>query len=232
MIDLFLHNKLLIISPVLQMEFNLSPFFSTKTPTNPPTDPQRIRNKEHVQGNWPTILYLSVSNFQCIRLQEQISSILPGLNFEGVEAHLYHVSLSRTIYVKDHQRGLFQAKIIDALQCLPPLPKQLKIKGETLSVYVNDEGTRTFLAVDVENDEIVLGYISAIDRVLEGFGFPVYYKSPQLHFSVASCTGNQVAEARSALLSLSLGLGEYVQLDGGIVFKCGNKRINFNLNKN
>ncbi len=130
----------------------------------------------------------------------------------------FHLSLSRTLYLKDHQKDLFKQKISSALKKISTLPK--KLKCEKLEIYLNDEKTTTFIAVDLENDENILNLIAAIDGVLKDFGMPVYYKPAKLHFSLFWCRGDQkeTVEFKEKIDfdNLEVDLNE-------ISMKCGNK---------
>ena len=130
----------------------------------------------------------------------------------------FHLSLSRTLYIKHHQKDLFRQKIIDALKCTE-LPTQLKC--ENIEIYLNDEVTRTFVAIDVENDDRILKSIGLVDKILEDFGLPVYYKSPKLHYILYSCQVNQKDKFKE-FMSLDL-LKEYQVNIEGILMKFGNK---------
>ena len=136
----------------------------------------------------------------------------------------YHLSLTRTLYVKDYQRELFQSKIAEALKkTLINFPLPESIKTEKFSVYLNDEKTRTFIAIDLENDENILKYIEVIDGVLKEFAFPPYYTSPKLHFSLFWCKGNCGNDIVFNEEEIELERIELKQ----IMMKCGNKLIKY-----
>ena len=133
----------------------------------------------------------------------------------------YHLSLSRTLYVKDHQRGLFQSKVTAALKkTLTEFPLPEQVETENFSVYLNDEKTRTFIAIDLKNDENILKCIEAIDNVLKEFGLPVYYASPKLHFSIVWYQGNRQSEL---LFAENGGKINFKVETEQILMKCGNK---------
>lgn len=164
-------------------------------------------------------LVILKSNDICNRIKEyypdliQVDPLTPDTTF--------HLSLSRTLYVKDHQKDLFKQKIINALKSID-LPT--KLKCEKMEIYLNDAMTRTFLAVDVENDEKILNAIYTIDKILKDFGLPVYYKEPKLHFSLFWCPGNRKEEENfKDIQNLNFDFEE-VKIKG-IFIKCGNKVI-------
>lgn len=136
---------------------------------------------------------------------------------------IYHLSLTRTLYLKDHQKDLFHRKIIAALkEILVEFPLPGKIETDKFSVYLNDEKTRTFIAIDLmeDSEKIILKYIQVIDGVLKEFGLPVYYSSPRLHFSVLCCQGNRqnepIFEEENNQIISEVKLSQ-------ILIKCGNK---------
>lgn len=124
------------------------------------------------------------------------------------------------MYVKDHQKDLFRTKIEDSIKKFlksNPLPKSLKC--EKYSVYLNDEKTRTFLAVDLENNSDISKLIELIDKLLKDFSLPEFYSEHKLHFSFLWCQGNQSESLKSILNET---VDEQVNLKE-IIIKCGNK---------
>lgn len=93
-----------------------------------------------------------------------------------------------------------------------------------MEIYVNDEGTRTFLAIDLESNEAILNYIRAIDSVLKEFALPVYYSPPKLHFSVAWCEGNHPEYMEIIKNGFNYSFVNDFEVNAEqILFKCGNK---------
>ena len=140
--------------------------------------------------------------------------------FEIDDSSNYHLSLSRTLYLKDHQKDLFKQKIIDALKKEKEKNLPMKLKCENVEIYLNDEKTRTFVAVAVENDERILKLIEIIDEILKDFGLPVYYQPAKLHFSLFWCKGNQ---KENFSLEFEDFDDEFEVEINEIFIKCGNK---------
>lgn len=161
-----------------------------------------------------------------MKLVKEIVSSSFDTKFEPVDPitpqSSYHMSLSRTLYLKDHQKELFHRKIVAVLKkILMEFPLPETIETEKFSVYLNDEKTRTFVAIDLGGkSEIILNYIEGIDSVLKEFGLPVYYSSPKLHFSMVWCQGDRfsdlVFDAEKEKINLKVELKQ-------ILIKCGNK---------
>lgn len=137
----------------------------------------------------------------------------------------FHLSLTRTLYVKDYQKDLFRTKIDNIIKkSLKSHPLPASINCEKVSIYLNDENTRTFLAVDVENNAAILKLIEEIDSILKEFNLPGYYSSPKLHFSVLWRQGNHSKVLDTTIKDLDLDHFEesFVNLSE-IIIKCGNK---------
>lgn len=108
------------------------------------------------------------------------------------------------------------------------LPARIDLSVEDpTSIYLNDEETRTFLAVNLADDPIITKYISIIDSVLKEFALPSYYSPAKLHFSFASSAGNL-----TKILNLNddykvHSAGDSIPFDhvpiNQILIKCGNK---------
>lgn len=137
---------------------------------------------------------------------------------------IYHLSLTKTLYVKEFQKELFKIKVSEAINQflkLNSMPRTLKC--EKVSLYFNEESTRNFLAIDLENDKNILKLIKEIDSVLKSFNLPMYYEDPKLHFSVLWSRADDCVEAGKNLGSvIELEENEKVELEE-IIIKCGNK---------
>lgn len=215
----------------------LPAFFDTKV-TKAEVNKDRIRIKEHVHGNWPTIIYIPINlktNDNDAKDEDDEGGgggeeLLNRIKSEFKDFELFqidplnpecpfHLSLSRTLYVKDHQKELFKAKMEEALKS-KEIPEKLKF--EKVEIYLNDEMTRTFIAIDFENDERIFKLIESIDKILKDFGLPIYYKPPKLHFSLFWCKGNQKESLRKFLIEEINLKGFEVEIDA-IFIKCGNR---------
>lgn len=139
----------------------------------------KVRVRPHAAGSWACHVYLTtmtppqdwtgVVEEGRVRLQ----SLFPGVRAEST----LHVSLSKTFYAKHWQ--------------LEPLVGQLRdrLAGRTMdeltldrwAVYENDEGTRSFLALDCQATSWLAGLVEAVDGVLAGYGFAPFYQVPGSH---------------------------------------------------
>ncbi len=71
-------------------------------------------------------------------------------------------------------------------------------------VFVNDEKTRTFLALPVVGTAHarLVDVVRAVDRALTRFDLPPYYAEPAMHVSVAWAVGDVADTFRTCLASL------------------------------
>lgn len=229
----------------MKEQVKLPAFFESKAKVQKPeSSGNRIRNKGHVQGNWATIIFIPSKYTKNIThnssffldvvrgkerevIDKKVHELSQELNvkFTPVDPLTpefpFHLSLSRTLYLKHYQKDLFCTKLSDKLQkVLKDFPlSSVEFKSEKLAVYKNDEKTTSFIAVDLENDSRILKYIEVIDSVLKEFALPEYYQSPKLHFSVVWSNQPEVEDVLIGKEKISIE----IEHDHGIYIKCGNK---------
>jgi hypothetical protein len=132
-----------------------------------------------------------------------------------------HLSLSRTLYVKELHKELFLKQLEASLKTakLPQVPLLFTQPAK----YGNDERTCHFLALDLDEKdaggrECLLAIVKKIDAVLRGFGLGQYYYPPRFHVSL----GWRVADFELDSAAKDLDLSISVKVDE-ILMKCGNK---------
>ncbi|XP_010164472.1 U6 snRNA phosphodiesterase, partial [Antrostomus carolinensis] len=63
--------------------------------------------------------------------------------------------------------------------------------ADQVKVYTNQNKTRTFIGLEVSAGHFqLLELVSEVDRVLEEFDLPTFYKDPSFHISLAWCVGD------------------------------------------
>lgn len=184
------------------------------------TDTQgKVRTFPHVEGNYATNVYipvrLSVDQRQQLdtvitQLQGLVAEIQPvvenkdgqvrgGLNSTLAEAAQYHLSLSRTVPIKFYQ---IQPLVSDLRSRLKGI-SSFEVSLAGLEVFLNDDRSRTFVAVNVsEGVAEVRQIIARVDKVAKAQGLPTYYKDPKPHVSFAWVAGDKENELRTALATL------------------------------
>lgn len=94
-----------------------------------------------------------------------------------------HISLSKTFYARHWQlSSLHQKLLTNRPAASPPAP----LAFDRLGVYVNEEETRYFVALDcaAESSGRLLPWVEAVNKTLAGFGFDPFYEVPRMHCSV------------------------------------------------
>ncbi|XP_071612571.1 U6 snRNA phosphodiesterase 1 isoform X4 [Heliangelus exortis] len=71
------------------------------------------------------------------------------------------------------------------------LPCRFFSVADQVKVYTNQNKTRTFIGLEVSTGHFqLLELVSEVDRVLEEFDLPTFYKDPSFHISLAWCIGD------------------------------------------
>ncbi|OXB76085.1 UNVERIFIED_CONTAM: hypothetical protein H355_000184 [Colinus virginianus] len=121
----------------------------------------RVRCFPHERGSWATHVYLPY------QAQEEFLELLELL---VSHARTYVASLSA---VEEFHVSLFF--------CV----------ADRVKVYTNQNKTRTFVGLEVSAGHFqLLELVSEVDKVMEEFDLPVFYKDPSFHISLAWCVGD------------------------------------------
>ena len=139
----------------------------------------------------------------------------------------YHISLSRTHYIK-----VFQIeKIVNLLHQSISRFSSFELELSMVSVYLNDDNSRQFLAIDViDHCNHLLLLTAAVDKILGSFGLEKYFENPKYHFSIGSAPPGTSLEKTVDEMNLSLA-----EFDSGISivsrlrFDAGNRSYLFPL---
>ena len=182
-----------------------------------PEKPRWTRGFAHVPGNWPSYVYVRVAPSAALdaateravararahlRDDESAVPIAPadGAPADGAAPH--HISLSRPFALRAHQIAPFVDALRAALAaagCAAPLHIALGGEAPSFAVLVNDERTRTFIALRLggagARDRAARGalgrLVDAVDRTTARFGVgQPYYARPAFHVSLASVPGD------------------------------------------
>jgi len=160
----------------------------------------RIRSFPHTEGNYPTFVYIPVHIdkvkglvHRADALLEQIRSWLPDHRVYPISETregppnsseatsrplelIYHVSISRTVGVRQHQIE----PLIDLLRSsLATAPSFEASFGAEYEVFTNDEHTRSFFSLSIiegKEKAQVCWLINQVDAVFKQFRLPGYYE--------------------------------------------------------
>ncbi|KAK0470251.1 U6 snRNA phosphodiesterase Usb1 [Desarmillaria tabescens] len=153
----------------------------------------RKRNTPHVDGQWAAHVYISLGLNRKSALFSLLSQAIqsakdeiPSLNDfwskDGDVGPELHVSLSRPIYLRAYQREDLKR----AVKSLALTHQRFTISFSTFAELTNDEGTRTFLTIEVGAGHHQLSQLStALAPTLQGLRQKGYYAEPRFHASVA-----------------------------------------------
>jgi len=84
------------------------------------------------------------------------------------------------------------------------LKKRMQIESDSISItfgsskwFTNDDQSRSFLGLEITQGESkVCELIKDVDKVLQQFSFPLYYKDPRPHVSIGWTLGNVLPDLR------------------------------------
>lgn len=101
-----------------------------------------------------------------------------------------HISLTKPFALKHHEIDYFWNKLQETLQENPP-PAKLDITFKDCSYFTNDEKNTSFFSMNVSdsNRQQIINIISIVDKVMQMFGYPTYYKDPKPHASLFWAVG-------------------------------------------
>ncbi|CED82817.1 upf0406 family protein [Phaffia rhodozyma] len=179
------------------------------SPTVEKDDPAQYQGRTlarpKVQGDYPTHIYLSFDIPPFFRtLVKEAQADLPELHSlldspsnnqpptdqaeldtpkrDKEKETKLHVSLSRPLYLRADRKSAVEASLRDVVRTIKSFP----LSFSTLSVFKNDDNTRTFLSIDVGAGFPELEVLTeSLNKSLDKHHLPPYYTSPRFHTSIA-----------------------------------------------
>lgn len=148
--------------------------------------PSWIRAFAHVEGNWPSHVSVSVGvdgdaelRELCRRVveraQQQLGADVALVPIGGGDEQLagYHLSLSRPFALRYEQITPFVLELRAALKWR----RRFVVSLAGATVLVNDERTRSFLALRVaDGAKDVAATLQCVDACMKRFALPLYYE--------------------------------------------------------
>lgn len=187
---------------------------------SPSGQPSRVRSFPHVEGNYALHVYIPVNipsapKKDMVLLLKRVARLVPGLYVVDVDVPLnvlckdddkleqvalgrkFHISLGRTVPIRAHQ--------IDSVVTM--LRQKLQFQGRywidfnKWEVFVNDDGTRTFLSMEVTAKGLaeVTKQIQAVNEVYKLHNLPEFYEDPRPHISLVWALGDISNSLKSAV---------------------------------
>uniref|UniRef100_A0A5K3F0N6 U6 snRNA phosphodiesterase 1 n=1 Tax=Mesocestoides corti TaxID=53468 RepID=A0A5K3F0N6_MESCO len=203
---------------------------------NPPTD-GRLRNFPHKHGNWATSVFApansALENYFRSLLND-VEKVLFGSRHQFHICEDFHLSLTKTWPLLHHWIPGFT----EAVRGLAAASHRFSVIFDGAQFLVNEEGTRSFLAVRVNASPNLLDVVRRLDETVVLFRGEPYYKNPVFHFSLAWCLGDvntlTPLDWRTACLTaVNNSLGSWSPPCGleinSLIVQCGNEKFLFQL---
>ncbi|KAI3963540.1 hypothetical protein MKW92_025740 [Papaver armeniacum] len=171
----------------------------------------RVRNFPHIQGNYALHVFIPVyippTPMKNLALfLKRVAKVVPGLHVVDVGIPLsilckdnqkfeqvalgreFHISLGRTVPIRVHQIDSILAMLRQKFSS----SKQYWIDLSKWEVFVNDEQTRSFLAMEVVAGGLaeITRQIQSVNEIYRFHNLPEFYKDPRPHISLAWASGN------------------------------------------
>ncbi|KFV65089.1 U6 snRNA phosphodiesterase, partial [Dryobates pubescens] len=146
----------------------------------------------------------------------------------------FHLSLSQCVVLRYHWIEPFVRRLKERLAAF----HRFFCVADQVKVYTNENKTRTFLGLEVSAGHFqLLELVSEVDRVLEEFDLPTFYKDPSFHISLAWCVGDLSGKLEGQCLQELQGIVDGFE-DSALLLrlpweeircKSGNKHFSFPL---
>jgi len=148
----------------------------------------------------------------------------------------WHMSLSRTMYLKEFQVPSLVDRVREAVQRFragraPGRPSRLELWPAGCRVFVNEERTCSFLAVLLGSEQNeLLDLLGHVDAAVSALGHQPYYEDPAFHVSVAWAAELDAWPDEAALAALSRLIRTAAATDlysDAVLVKSGPKQVSF-----
>ncbi|XP_065589392.1 U6 snRNA phosphodiesterase 1 [Cyrtonyx montezumae] len=148
----------------------------------------RVRCFPHERGNWATHVYLPYQpQEEFLELLELLVSHARTYVASLTAVEEFHVSLSQSVVLRYHWINPFVQGLKKRLVSF----HRFFCVADRVKVYTNQNKTRTFVGLEISAGHFqLLELVSEVDKVMEEFDLPVFYKDPSFHISLAWCVGD------------------------------------------
>ncbi|KAI0034618.1 hypothetical protein K488DRAFT_77122 [Vararia minispora EC-137] len=177
----------------------LSSNLTVPVPVDDPSKHQgRIRSSPHVEGQWTAYVYVALplrspenkhltdvirgAFVRAASMEPNLHPLQSAINQKNGADEL-HISLTRPVYLRSHQREEFKQSVRRAAKARKPY---VGFSFATFSQLTNDDQTRTFLCAEVGAGHHELrGLTLSLSPTLRQLRQKDYYQSPRFHASFA-----------------------------------------------
>ncbi|XP_074864822.1 U6 snRNA phosphodiesterase 1 isoform X4 [Carettochelys insculpta] len=131
-----------------------------------------------------------------------------------------------------------QEELLELLDLLVCHSRRFFCTASQVKVYTNQHKTRTFVGLEVSSGHSqLLELVSEVDKVMEEFDLPAFYKNPSFHISLAWCVGDASDKLEGQCLQELQELVDGFEDSASLLrfhweqirCKCGNKVFSFPL---
>lgn len=185
----------------------------------------RTRSFAHSANSWASYVHIDLSSLD---LQDATDLLVKELDLEPITSP--HLSLSKVVSLRHH----WLPPLTSALRHSLGQERRFHLGLDRLQVYVNDEGTRTFVGLTAGAGWPQLTRLSGrVDSCLAEYNLPPFWRPPSYHVSLGWCLGDRRAAILPRLQKLNLQLVDCLDDEPCLVTtvrcKAGNKAFTFNL---
>ncbi|KAJ7070046.1 U6 snRNA phosphodiesterase Usb1 [Mycena amicta] len=178
----------------------------------------RTRSTPHVDGQWATHIYARVPLdppfFQLVQsILESARTEVPSLHdffsSESKSKPELHISLSRPVFLRAHQRDEMKRAVRRIVEQRSPF----KASFARISSLTNDDATRIFLVLEIGAGHHELSALTnEFTPILRGMRQNEYYAAPRFHASIgwALLPGDTQSESHPNLATSSSNLSSPV----------------------
>ncbi|XP_038119125.1 U6 snRNA phosphodiesterase [Culex quinquefasciatus] len=197
----------------------------------------RVRSFAHERGIWASYVYVDYNDVEPLNDLQQhiIDKASKELSLELNRVDNLHLSLTKTFVIRHHNITAFVENIRNAVSGF----KRFTVLPSNLAIYVNEEQTRTFLAVKIDETSFrpLEQLVDALDGCMREYKLPVFYQERSFHVSILWTLGNQRDKMEGILPELdelfnAIYEEEYCDMNVNVKrlhLKCGNKFYDFGL---
>jgi len=190
----------------------------------------RIRSFPHERGNWASFVYIPIDDNHYLKALQQVIADLcsPVVSLSRFEE--FHSSLSKTFVVRHHWIESLLSQFKQRLRN----QTSFDLLFSAIDVYVNEEGTRTFVGLTTTNRQQTLdSIVNVIDNCLQDYNLPPFYQDRSFHTSILWCLGDRKKELEKYSSSMNRELERILDSDidaltfevKKFIFKTGNKQF-------
>ncbi|XP_062442254.1 U6 snRNA phosphodiesterase 1 isoform X2 [Rhea pennata] len=158
----------------------------------------RVRNFPHERGNWATYVYIPYEvQEDFLELLDLLVSHARSYASSLTAMEEFHISLSQSVVLRYHWINPFVQSLKEHLASFD----RFFCLADQVKVYTNQNKTRTFIGLEVSAGHFqLLELVSEVDKVMEEFDLPTFYKDPSFHISLAWCVGDLTGRLKGQCL--------------------------------